>query len=188
VAFGSGVLAQIVNAGFAIEFAILPRALMVSGGALIILMVLLFIGMRLTGGAPGPNGPKKFFQWAMAILTTATAILALTSIVFEWPSAFAVYPPSPKSQEMQQELDSLVRAAKEACLIGTQVVFSADLSGNITLINPAIPGDKGQIAVNARKAAGAAEIFDERLRIIADKQIQDCMKPYMEKVFKALLD
>jgi len=85
----------------------------------------------------------------------------------------------------QDTLDRLVGYAKQACLVGTQFDFNADVKGNVTFRNPLRPGAEGKAAVNVRNSTGAAAIFDEQLRVIADQNTRECMKPYIDQIFKA---
>jgi hypothetical protein len=87
----------------------------------------------------------------------------------------------------QATLDHLVEYAKQACLIGTQFDFVADVNGNVTFTNPTKPGAEGKASVNVRDSKGATAIFEEKLRVVADKQIQDCMRPYIDQIYKAIL-
>jgi hypothetical protein len=184
-AFGIGVLAELVNVISGFISVVIPRFLMVSAPALIIFMLILFLLMRSAGqgGAPGPNGPWFFLAWAMAMLITVVSLLTLTSVFFEWPAKLVYAMPT---DTRERQLDRLVGYAKQACLVGTQFNFSADLDGNVIFSNPTKLGE-GEAAVNVRKSTGAAAIFDEKLRIIADRQVQDCMRPYIERIFNAIL-
>jgi hypothetical protein len=88
----------------------------------------------------------------------------------------------------QATLDRLVDYAKQGCLVGTQFDFSANVNGDVSFRNPLKPGADGQAAVNVRNATGAVAIFDQQLRLAADQQTRDCMKPFVDKIFSAILD
>jgi hypothetical protein len=87
----------------------------------------------------------------------------------------------------QPILDRLVEIAKQGCLIGTEFQFKADISGNVEFRNPLKPGADGHAAVNVRNSPGATAIFDQQLRLAADNKIRDCMKPYVDQIFTAIL-
>jgi hypothetical protein len=87
----------------------------------------------------------------------------------------------------QATLDRLSGYAKEACLLGTQFDFGANVNGNVTFSDPTKPGAEGKASVNVRNSKGAAAIFEEKLRAVADQQTRDCMKPYIDQIFKAVL-
>ena len=87
----------------------------------------------------------------------------------------------------QATLDHLVEYAKQACLVGTQYDFNADLSGNITFKNPLKPGGEGKAAVNVRNSTGAAAIFDQQLRVAADENTRRCMGPRIDKIIAYVL-
>jgi hypothetical protein len=87
----------------------------------------------------------------------------------------------------QTTLDLLVSYAKQGCLSGKQFDFSANVNGNISFKNPLTPGAEGKTSINIRDAPGAAAIFTEQIRVVADQQIRDCMKPYIDQIFAAVL-
>jgi hypothetical protein len=100
-------------------------------------------------------------------------------------SLFASAPAYPAVD--QATLDRLVEYAKAGCLSGNQFDLYADVNGNLTFKNLLKPGAEGKAAVNVRNSPGASAIFDQQLRLVADQQIRDCMKPYIDKIFKAML-
>ena len=87
----------------------------------------------------------------------------------------------------QATLDKLVGYAKDACLVGTHVELHADVSGNITIRNPFKPGAEGAIDVKRTDVSGAPAYIDEQVRLVADRQIQECIRPYMIRIFEAIL-
>lgn len=87
----------------------------------------------------------------------------------------------------KETLDRLVGYAKQACLIGTQFDLHADENGTLSFKNLLKPGEEVKIDTSARKSSGASAIFDQQLRVVADRQIQECMKPYIDKIFSATL-
>jgi hypothetical protein len=87
----------------------------------------------------------------------------------------------------QAVLDRLVGYAKEACLVGTQIELHADANGNITLRNLLKPGAEGEIQIKAIDAPGASAYIDEQVRLVADRQMQECLRPYMLRIFEASL-
>jgi hypothetical protein len=87
----------------------------------------------------------------------------------------------------QQTLDRLADYAKQACLVGTQFDFHADENGNLSFKNILKPGEEVKIDTNIRKSAVASAIINDQLRIIADKQIQECMTPFITRIMDAML-
>jgi hypothetical protein len=87
----------------------------------------------------------------------------------------------------QATLDRLVSYAKEACLVGTQIDLHADVNGNITIRNPLKPGAEGTFNARKTDASGAIAYINEQVRLNADRQIQDCIRPYMIRIFEAVL-
>jgi len=79
-----------------------------------------------------------------------------------------------------------IQAVKQLCLSGAQFDLKADVSGNLTLVKLA-PGAQGSVSVNVRKSEGAAAIFDEKIRKIADDDTRNCMKPYIKRIVDAIL-
>jgi hypothetical protein len=87
----------------------------------------------------------------------------------------------------QQTLDRLVDYAKQACLVGTQFDLHADENGNLSFKNLLKPGEEVKIDANVRQSTGASAIINDQLRIMADKQIQECMTPFIERIMEAML-
>jgi hypothetical protein len=87
----------------------------------------------------------------------------------------------------QATLDRLVDYAKQGCLSGSQFDFNADVNGNVTLKNLLKPGAEGKASVNVRNSAGATAIFEQQVRVVADQQVRDCMKPYIDRIFQFIL-
>jgi hypothetical protein len=83
--------------------------------------------------------------------------------------------------------DHAIKAVKELCLVGTQYDLKADASGNLTLVK-LVPGGRGAVSVNVRESSGAAAIFDDKLRVSADKEIRECIKPHIGRIINAILD
>lgn len=103
-------------------------------------------------------------------LTSVLALLCLCS------SAFA----------QNTKTDRAIKAVKELCLTGTQFDLKADAKGNLTL-RKLLPGGEGSVSVNVRESSGAAAIFDEKIRQIADEDIRRCIQPHIEKIIDAIL-
>ncbi len=91
------------------------------------------------------------------------------------------------SQAQSQKVKEAVATVKELCLSGNEYDLKADAKGNLTLTK-LMPGGEGEISVNARQSAGAAAIFDDKLRIIADKEVRDCIKPYIKQIMDSILN
>lgn len=79
-----------------------------------------------------------------------------------------------------------ISAVRELCLAGSQFDLKADVSGNLTLVKLA-PGGQGSVSVNVRNSAGAAAIFDDKVRQVADEDIRTCIKPYIAQIVSAIL-
>jgi hypothetical protein len=79
-----------------------------------------------------------------------------------------------------------IAAVKALCLAGSQFDLKADASGNLTLLK-LTPGGQGSVSVNVRESSGAAAIFDDKIRVVADADIRDCIRPYIEKIVDAIL-
>jgi hypothetical protein len=82
--------------------------------------------------------------------------------------------------------DRAIRAVKELCLTGTQFDLKADAKGNLTL-RKLLPGGEGAVSVNVRESTGAAAIFDEKIRQIADEDIRRCIQPHIKPIIDAIL-
>jgi hypothetical protein len=87
----------------------------------------------------------------------------------------------------QATLDNLVAVAKQACLVGTKYDLHADAKGNVAIKSLLRPGAEIGINVSKREGTGAANYFDESIRLIADRQIQECLRPYTIRIFEAIL-
>ena len=79
-----------------------------------------------------------------------------------------------------------IAAVKQLCLAGTQFDLKADVSGNLTLLKLA-PGANGAATVNVRNSTGAAAIFDDRVRQVADEDIRKCIMPQINRIIDAIL-
>ncbi len=88
----------------------------------------------------------------------------------------------------ETRIDKAIRTVKEFCLYGTQFDLKADAKGNLTFKNLRQPGGEGSVSVNVRESKGAAAIFEEKLRIIADTAVRDCMRPHLPTIIRAILD
>jgi hypothetical protein len=84
-------------------------------------------------------------------------------------------------------IDKAVKVVKELCLSGTQFDLHADAKGNVTLKNLRKPGGEGSVSVNVRNSEGAAAIFDEKLRIMADDKVRECMRSELPRIIDAIL-
>jgi len=79
-----------------------------------------------------------------------------------------------------------IRAVKDLCLAGSQFDLRADASGNLTLLK-LTPGGEGSASVNVRQSSGAAAIFDDKIRQVADEDIRACIKPHIGRIVDAIL-
>jgi hypothetical protein len=79
-----------------------------------------------------------------------------------------------------------ISAVKQLCLAGTQFDLKADARGNLTL-EKLQPGGTGSVSVNVRNSTGAAAIFDDKVRQIADEDIRRCIQPHISKIVDAIL-
>ena len=86
----------------------------------------------------------------------------------------------------ETKTDRAVRAVKELCLTGKQFDLKADAKGNLTL-RKLLPGGEGAVSVNVRESSGAAAIFDEKIRQIADEDIRRCIQPHIKPIIDAIL-
>jgi FKBP-type peptidyl-prolyl cis-trans isomerase SlyD len=86
----------------------------------------------------------------------------------------------------ETKADRAIRAVKELCLTGTQFDLKVDAKGNLTL-RKLLPGGEGAVSVNVRESSGAAAIFDEKIRQIADEDIRRCIQPYIKQIIDAIL-
>jgi len=101
--------------------------------------------------------------------------------------AYLVAGSSQSVAQDRTQANQAIKAVKELCLTGDQFDLKADGKGNLTFLK-LVPGAKGSVSVNVRESAGAAAIFDERLRKEADQDIRNCIKPYIQKIINAILD
>jgi hypothetical protein len=114
----------------------------------------------------------RAYTFMLACLTTASVALpsgADTDISATNPKAAAA-----------------ISAVKQLCLSGTQFDLKADVKGNLQLIR-LTPGAEGSASVNVRNSTGAAAIFDDKVRQVADEDIRNCIKPYIGKIVEAIL-
>ena len=86
----------------------------------------------------------------------------------------------------ETKADRAIKAVKELCLTGTQFDLKADAQGNLTLTK-LLPGGGGAVSVNVRQSTGAAAIFDEKIRQIADEDIRRCIQPYIKPIIDTIL-
>lgn len=86
----------------------------------------------------------------------------------------------------QKSIEFAISTVKEFCLVGTQYDVKADIEGNLSFLKK-LPGLSGSASVNVRSSPGAAAILDEKIRLFADTQVRDCMKPYIGKIVDAIL-
>lgn len=91
------------------------------------------------------------------------------------------------AQADESKVDKAVRVVKELCLTGKQFDFKADAKGNLTF-SKLVPGAEGSVSVNVRNSIGAAAIIDDKIRQIADEDIRNCIKPYIQRIIDAILD
>ena len=87
---------------------------------------------------------------------------------------------------VENKVDKAVAVVKELCLSGTQFDLKTDVKGNLTLTK-LTPGAEGSASVNVRSSSGAAAIFDDKVRAVADENIRSCIKPYIPKIIDAIL-
>lgn len=86
----------------------------------------------------------------------------------------------------QTAAEQAIAAVKELCLAGSQYDLKADAKGNLSF-SKLLPGAFGNVSVNARSSPGAAAIFDDKVRRLADSDIRDCIKPHIPKIIDAIL-
>ena len=79
-----------------------------------------------------------------------------------------------------------ISAVQQLCLAGTQFDLKADVNGNLTLLK-LTPGGQGSVSVNVRNSTGAAAIFDDKIRQVADEDIRRCIQPYIARIIDAIL-
>jgi hypothetical protein len=85
------------------------------------------------------------------------------------------------------KVDRAIKAVKELCLVGTQYDLRADTKGNLTLTQ-GLPNGQGSVSVNVRESTGAAAVFDDKVRLAADADIRECIKPHIGKIVDAILE
>lgn len=80
-----------------------------------------------------------------------------------------------------------IKAVKELCLAGKQFDLKIDAIGNLTL-KKLSPGAEGSISVNVRESTGAAAIFNDKIRQVADEEIRRCIQPHIAKIVDTILE
>jgi hypothetical protein len=88
--------------------------------------------------------------------------------------------------QAQSKAERAISAVKELCLSGNQYDLKADAKGNLTLVKLA-PGGEGSISVNVRQSSGAAAIFNDKIRQIADEDIRRCIQPHIKRIMDEIL-
>lgn len=87
----------------------------------------------------------------------------------------------------ESKADAAIAAVKKLCLVGSQFDLTVDANGNLSLVK-LMPSAKGNASVNVRASNGAAAIFDDQVRRLADRDIRDCIKPHISKIIDAILN
>jgi hypothetical protein len=100
--------------------------------------------------------------------------------------ALALCTQSIAQQVEKERIDQAVQVINSICLSGKQYDLQVDARGNIVFKNLK-PGAEASATISARSSSGATAISEERLRLIADSQVRDCMKPYLPRLLDALL-
>lgn len=98
--------------------------------------------------------------------------------------AFVVIATSALAQDTR--IDRAINAVKELCLVGTQFDLKADAAGNLTLFK-LIPAGRGSASVNVKQSPGAAAIFDDKVRQVADEDIRRCIQPHITRIINVIL-
>ncbi|KAB8062961.1 hypothetical protein [Janthinobacterium violaceinigrum] len=91
------------------------------------------------------------------------------------------------SMAAESKVDKAVSVVKELCLTGTQFDLKVDVNGNLSL-KKITPGVNAVASVNVRNSSGAAAIFDDEVRRIADEDIRSCIKPYISQIINSILE
>lgn len=83
-------------------------------------------------------------------------------------------------------IDKAINTVKELCLVGTQFDLKTDAAGNLTLFK-LIPGGRGSASVNVKQSSGAAAIFNDKVRQVADEDIRRCIQPHITRIINSIL-
>jgi hypothetical protein len=100
--------------------------------------------------------------------------------------SFLVLCPAIAQPVDKERVDQALQLIKDICLVGKQYDLSIDAKGNIFLKNLK-PGAEASANISARSSTGSPAISEERLRLVADAQVRDCMKPHLPRLLDALL-
>lgn len=79
-----------------------------------------------------------------------------------------------------------VDTVKELCLSGDAYDLSVDAHGKLTF-KKLTPGAEGSVSFNIRESTGATGYIDEELKNLVDKDIRDCIKPFIPQIMDAVL-
>jgi hypothetical protein len=133
------------------------------------------------------NATRKFFATYRSDLARRTRAVRrhLAMLRKTMPLLLVITVPIVTHAE-EAKADRAIRAVKDLCLAGSQFDLRADASGNLTLFK-LTPGGKGSASVNVRKSSGAAAIFDDKVRQVADEDIRSCIKPHIGRIIDAIL-
>lgn len=101
-------------------------------------------------------------------------------------SSWSVSTTTRASDSPNSKAQQAIAAVKELCLVGTQYDLKLDANGNLALLRLA-PGAQGSVAVDVRHSAGAAAIFDDKVRRFADEDIRQCIEPHIARIISAIL-
>lgn len=86
----------------------------------------------------------------------------------------------------QDKVDRAIKAVQDLCLSGSEFQMKADAVGNLSLIRLG-RGVEANLSVNVREIKGAAAIFDQKIRQIADEDIRRCISPHIKIIIDNIL-
>lgn len=90
-------------------------------------------------------------------------------------------------QKKFERADKAVEALNVLCLSGKQYALKLNAQGNLVFLR-LVPGAEAKVEIDSREAVGATGYFDERVRLLADKQIIQCMQPHIPRILDEILN
>jgi tetratricopeptide (TPR) repeat protein len=83
-------------------------------------------------------------------------------------------------------IDKLVAQAKIGCLVGQSYNLTVDKKDKL-IFQKLIGGGEEGFSVHLQSSLGAVQVVDDKLKLISDDKIRDCMKPYIDQIFTAAI-
>jgi tetratricopeptide (TPR) repeat protein len=122
----------------------------------------------------------KAAMWETTPLRHGFTVLARASLCLL--GSLAIMVPFASFAADPVQIDQLVSAAKNACLVGTQYDLSLD-RGDLLSFSRNSGGIRNTTTIQMRSSIGATSIIDQNLRVRGDEDIRACMKPYVDRIF-----